>query len=234
VSSTAKQEPIRVGISADSNVSGVVGVPEWWPTGSRVGVVIAHDVEGGMDAEVVTMLQRSLSDAGYLAMRFNFPFAEQRRKRPDPLPLLERAFRAAAGTIMYDPQNAPTRLIAAGFGLGARVAVEAVRQGLKVDALVCLGYPLHPAGKPAQLRADALFRIICPILFVQGTRDATCRIDRMQTVLRRVGAPTRLLAIEDADHDFAAVPRSERTTEQVRAELLAAVEGFCARMKSSV
>ena len=116
-----------------------------------------------------------------------------------------------------------------GFGLGARVAGDVIASGQKADGLLCLGYPLHPAGKPSQAKADALFRIICPILFVQGSRDAHCRLDRLDMLRRRIGAPTRVAVIEDADHALAPIKRSSKTSEEIAAEVLGTVEAYLER-----
>ncbi len=106
------------------------------------------------------------------------------------------------------------------------MASQVIASGTKADGLVCVSYPLHPAGKPSQQKTDALFRIICPILFVQGSRDSHCRIDRLQLLQRRIGAPTQIAVIEDANHDLQPVRRSHRTAEDITAETLAAVETF--------
>ncbi len=217
---------LQLQVTSELVVSANLGFPEWWPSGSRVGLVLAHDVGSNMDGEVVTCLQRELVDRGVLTLRFNFPFAEAGRKRPDPDTLLDRAYRAAVAGLLGDPQNAPGRLVFAGLGLGCRVAAQTVAHGAKADALVCLGYPLHAAGKPSQLRADPLFRVICPTLFVQGTHDTHCRIDRLQTLLRRVGAPTRLATIEDADHALQPIKRTTRSAAEMRQEAGTAVQAF--------
>ena len=189
-------------------------------------MVLAHDVGADMERELLVWLQRELVENGVLTLRFNFPFAQQGRKRPDTEAVLDRTYRAAIAGLVEDPQNAPAQIVFAGFGLGCRVAAQSVALGGKADALVCLGYPLHAAGKPSQLKADPLFRVICPTLFVQGTRDTHCRIDRLQTLLRRIGAPTRLATIEDADHELAPVKRASRSEEEVRQEIRAAVLAF--------
>jgi predicted alpha/beta-hydrolase family hydrolase len=179
-----------------------------------------------MDGEAVTCLQRDLVDRGVLTLRFNFPFAEAGRKRPDPDTLLDRTYRAAVAGLLADPQNAPGRLVFGGLGLGCRVATQTVAHGAKADALVCLGYPLHAAGKPSQLRADPLFRVICSTLFVQGTHDKHCRIDRLQALLRRVGAPTQLATIEDADHALQPIKRTTRSAAEMRSEVGSVVQAF--------
>ena len=227
---TAKLEPIRIPVTPEINVPGVVGIPEWWPIGTRVAVALAHDTSATLESELLVALHARLAERGYLTVRFNFPYAEEKRKRPDPSPLLEKSFRAAIASLMRDPQNSPARLILGGFGLGARVAAEVVSQGTKADGLVCLSYPLHPSGKPTQLRAEPLFRLICPMLFIQGTRDPTCKLDRLQTVLRRIGAPTDLHVVQDADHKLDVIKRSGRTPEEVQVEVVDAAERFLERI----
>ncbi len=221
-----KQEHVKIGVTPDISVAGVQGIPAWWPSGHRVGVVIAHDTPEGMEHEAVVALHQGLAERGFLTLRFNFPFVEQGKKRPDPVPILERTYRAAVTSLLQDPQTGPARLILAGFGLGATTAAQVVSQGMIADGVVSLGFPLHPSGKPNQLRAEPLFRIISPMLFVQGSRDAYCRVDRLEGVLRRVGAPTKLQVIEDADHEFGLIRRTNRTIEEIRTETLNAVEAF--------
>ncbi len=225
---TAKLDSIRIQVTPDLAVSGVIGTPEWWPTGARAAIVLCHDTAGSKDTELLVALHLALAERGYLTLRFDFPFVELGKKRPDLMPLLERTLRQAIASLMGDAQNAPARLVLGGIGLGARVASQVLAQGVKADGLVSLSYPLHPSGKPTQLRAEPLFRIICPMLFVQGTRDATCRVDRMQAVLRRIGAPTELVVIEDSDHKLDVIKRSSRTQEEVRQEVLGAVDRFAA------
>jgi len=219
-------QEMQLQVAPDLAISANLGIPEWWPSGNRVGLVMAHDVGSDMEREFLVWLQRRLVDQGILSLRFNFPFAEQGKKRPDPEAVLDRAYRAAISGLMQDPQNAPAQLVFAGFGLGCRVAAQILAHGGKADALVCLGYPLHAAGKPSQLKADPLFRVICSTLFVQGTRDTNCRIDRLQGLLRRMGAPTRLATIEEADHALQPIKRAARSEEDVREEIGAAVQSF--------
>ena len=224
-----KTSSVQLAATPDVSVSASIGIPEWWPSGHRAGVVLAHGLGGDMNDELLVNLQQRLMARGFLSIRFNFPFAEQGKKRPDPSSLLERTFSAAARALLHNPEQAPALLVFGGFGLGARVASEVISSGLKADGLLCLGYPLHPAGKPSQAKADGLFRIICPILFVQGSRDAHCRLDRLDTLRRRIGAPTRVAVIEDADHSLKPIKRSSRTSEEIAAEVVGVVDAHLQR-----
>lgn len=224
-----KVRAVELEVAPGIEVSGSIGVPEWWPSGNRTGLVMAHDLGSDQNQALLIELQQELTSRGLLNIRFNFPFAQSGKKRPDPQPVLERSYRTAVQALVRDPEEAPAGLILAGFGLGARVASQVIAAGAKADALICLSYPLHPAGKPSQQRTDALFRIICPILFIQGSRDANCRIDRLELLRRRIGAPTQLAVIEDGDHDLAPVKRSSRSVEEIHGEVLAAATSFIQR-----
>ena len=221
-----KFETIRIPVMPEVAVTGVVATPEWWPSGQRIGLVIAHDAIGGKDEPTLVAMQQALSAKGHLTLRFAFPFAEDKKKRPDAPVLLDRAFRAAVQAVLSDPENAPARILIGGIGLGARVATRVVSQGLKVDALFSLGFPLHPSGKPSHQDVDYMYRIICPMLFVQGARDPHCRIDKLEELLRRIGAPTRLHVVADCGPGLEPVKKTGRTAEQIRAEALVQIERF--------
>lgn len=69
-----------------------------------------------------------------------------------------------------------------------------------VDGLLLLSYPLHPPGRPQQLRTAHLPELRTPTLFVSGTRDAFGSVDELQTAIKLIPAATRLIPIEGAGH----------------------------------
>lgn len=225
------QIPLDEPIDGVESVSGVLGVPEWWPTGSRIGVVLAHGSGRDLDDPLVAALQHGLTERKYLALRFNFPFAQAKRPRPDPLPVLERVFRLAVAVLARDPSAAPAHLFIGGIGIGAQAAIQCAASRLRVDGVFALGYPLHARDNPQKnLKAEALFRVVSPMLFVQGTRDRTCDLDTLRRTLTRVGAPKTLHVIEEADGALAVPKRSGRPAESVHAEVLEAVDVWCRRV----
>jgi hypothetical protein len=188
-------------------LSAVVGIPEWWPTGSRVAVAIAHDSTSDMHHPLVEAIHRELAVHRFLTVRFNFPFAETGRPASDySAEALERAYRAALSILGRDPTAAPSHLFLGGMGIGGRVAARLATARLQIDGAFFLGFPLHAAGKPDQVQTDQLFRIISPMLFVQGTEDPYCDLGALRTCLKRIGAPTSLQAIEGATHALTATP----------------------------
>jgi predicted alpha/beta-hydrolase family hydrolase len=130
-----------------------------------------------------------------------------------------------------DPSAAPAHLFIGGVGVGAQAAVACAAARLRVDGLFALGYPLHARDNPQKnLRAESLYRVVSPMLFVQGTRDRTCDLDTLRKTLTRVGAPKTLHVIPDADSSLAVPRRSGRSAESVHAEVLEAVDVWCRRV----
>lgn len=224
------QIPLLEGVHGLGHVRGVLGTPEWWPTGERVAVVMAHGTSKSCDDPLIVNLTRALTARGLLTLRFNFPFAEAgKRATSDSPAVLERTFRAAVALLGRDPAALPARLFVGGVGLGGRVAAELVADRLHADGLFFLGFPLHGQDKPEQIDPDVLYRITSPMLFVQGTRDRRCQGEALRRALRRVGAPIELHDVEHADSSFHAPKKSGRSEAEVHAEVLGVLAGWITR-----
>ena len=223
VEPSARFEEIRIPLADPVHglreVSAVLGIPRWWPTGSRVSVVLAHGSPGSHSDPLIEYLHRHLTERRYLCLRFNFPFAEAKKRRPDPPQTLRRTFRAAVAALSRDPTAAPGHLFLAGKGLGAQTAADLSVSHVRAEGLILMGYPLHPQGKPDRLRVDQLYRVVAPMLFVQGTRDRNCEIDGLRRTLARIGAPTALHLAEEADHHFKVRKKSGRSPEEIHQEV---------------
>jgi uncharacterized protein len=228
VEPSSRYEEIKIPLSEPIHgldaVSAVLGVPRWWPTGSRVGVVIAHGATGDMASEPIAGLHRELTERRYFSLRFNFPFAEAGKRKPDAMPVLRRTMRAALGALGRDPTAAPAHLFLGGMGLGGQVAAELASARVRVDGLFLMAYPLHPPGKPEELQPEQLFRIVSPALFLQGDRDATCDVETLRQTLVRVGAPTVLRVVTEADRQFKVLKKSGRTQEQALEQMTSALD----------
>jgi len=224
------QIPLPEPVHGLESVSAVIGIPRWWPTGARVSVVVGHGAGRDMSDPVVEHVMRELTERRYLTLRFNYPFAEAKKRRVDSMRVLRRTLRAAVGALATDPTAAPAHLFLGGKGLGGVVAADLAAARVRVDGLFFLGYPLHPAGKPEATQADQLYRLISPMHFVQGTRDRTCDLDMLRQTLTRVGAPTTLQVIQEADNHFNVLKKSERTEEEIRAEVLDGLDGWITKI----
>jgi predicted alpha/beta-hydrolase family hydrolase len=224
VEQSAKFEEIQVPLAEPrhglENISAVLGIPEWWPTGSRVAVVLAHSESSDMNNPMLESLQDQLTRRHFLTLRFNFPFAEAGAGTPpDSMEDLGRAFRTAISVLSRDPTSTPAHIFVGGLGLGARVAAQIATTPMRIEGVFLLGFPLHPEGAPDAVDADQLYRITSPAIFIQGSQDPRCDIDALGKTVRRVGAPIEVRSIRDVDENFAIHGSSLRNDEEVQAEV---------------
>jgi predicted alpha/beta-hydrolase family hydrolase len=201
-------------------VSAVVALPPGFRRpGVTPAVLIAHGAGADMRSPFVSTIHAGLANAGYVAVKFNFPYTEARRRAPDPRRILERCYGAVLDAIARDRALRPPWIAIGGKSMGGRIASYLAAAGAPVRGLVLLGYPLHPAGKPDQLRADHLPDVPVPMLFVQGTRDPLCDLARLAPVLAKTPRAT-LHAIEGGDHSFRLPRRIGRPDADVWAEIV--------------
>ena len=181
-------------------------------------VVLAHGAGAGMHHPFMAALAAALAANGAATLRFQFPFAEDGRKRVDPPAVAHEAWRAALAAAEQQFPGRP--LFAAGKSFGGRMAtqLQASRPWPGLRGLVLLGFPLHPAGQPATARADHLVQVDVPMLFLQGTRDALAELSLLRPVLQRLPL-AQLHEIAGADHGFHVPARTGRRDADVIGEL---------------
>jgi hypothetical protein len=180
--------------------------------------MLAHGAGQSMRSPFLSAVHAGLARAGFVAVKFNFPFTEAGRRRPDPRPVLERCWSTVLDAVRTDRRLAPPWVVIGGKSLGGRMASHLAAAGTPVRGLLLLGYPLHPAGEPTRLRAEHLAQVTIPTLFVQGTRDALCDLGLLRPIVARMPRAT-LHVIEGADHSFRVPRRTGRTDEEVWDEI---------------
>lgn len=150
--------------------AGPVTVSADWTPGHRgVTVLIAHGAGTGKDHPFLTGFAAALGEQGLATFRFNFPYVEAGRRMPGPAAHAIATWDAA---VAFARTADPAATVwAVGKSYGGRMASMAVAQGLAVDGLAYLGYPLHPPGRPDKPRVEHLPAITVPQLFVAGTND---------------------------------------------------------------
>jgi hypothetical protein len=196
------------------------------PTAARACYVLAHGAGAGMEHPFMRAAARELGALGVATLRYQFPYMERRARRPDPPALCHATVRAAVEEAARRAPQLP--LFAGGRSFGGRMTSEAqARDPLPgVRGLAFLGFPLHPAGRPGDARAQHLANVHVPLLFLQGTRDALAERALLEALVARLGARARLSWVEDADHSFHVPARSGRTDAQVRSALLQALAAW--------
>jgi uncharacterized protein len=186
--------------------------------------------------------KRRLSEIGEVET-FDYDYMRAGRKRPDPLPQLIAAHRAALGTFVdresrsvNREEPSTPRLLLVGKSMGGRIGCH-VSLEEKLEGLVCLGYPLCAMGDRTKVRDEVLRALTTPILFVQGTRDALCPLDLLERVRAEMKAGNFLHVVEGGDHSLR-VPKRQlqatgETQEEVDQRILKSIADFVATLPST-
>jgi predicted alpha/beta-hydrolase family hydrolase len=206
------------------DVSGLLLQPE----GARLLYVLAHGAGAGMRHPFLEVLSQQLAERGIATLRYQFPYMEQRARRPDPPAVAAATVRAVVAEAARVAPGLP--LVAGGKSFGGRMTstaqAEAPLPGVR--GLVFLGFPLHPPGRPGDARAEHLAQVQIPMLFLQGTRDDFADLTLLRPVVTRLGARATLHLVEGGDHSFHVLKRSGRTDADVMGELAEAIVGWTA------
>jgi predicted alpha/beta-hydrolase family hydrolase len=151
---------------------------------------------------------------------FDYPYQLAKRRAPDRLPVLIAAHTQALERAR-DAGTGP--VVLAGKSMGGRVGCHvAVETGAKPSALVCLGYPL--VGQNGSVRDEVLLALRTPVLFVQGTRDELCPLDRLEAVRAKMTAPSALHRVEGGDHSLAVQKRVLAASARSAADVAAGID----------
>ena len=130
---------------------------------------------------------------------FDYPYMQGKKRAPDPQPLLIRAHLAAINEAQA--RHPDHDLILIGKSMGSRIGCHVALEH-PVSKLICLGYPLVAAGKSGKVRDQVLLELETPILFVQGTRDPMCPLERLSQVRQKMRAPSKLFVVDAGDHSL--------------------------------
>jgi len=198
-------------------------------------VLLGHGAGANQMHPFMRLFASGLAARGLDVMTFNFLYKEQGRGAPDPKAKLEECYRAVIKAAVNQKKLKNNRLVIGGKSMGGRIASQVAAEGIEstpenkeqskkvrskknssgpkehaaknLSGLVFLGYPLHPPGKPEQMRDKHLKDIRAPMLFMQGSRDVFGTPDELRAVIKRDHLPATLYLIEGGDHSFN-VPKS--------------------------
>ena len=164
---------------------------------------------------------------------FDYSYALAGRGRPDPLPKLIEAHRAALAAVRSKYEGP---IVLAGKSMGGRIGCHVALVD-PVEAIICFGYPLCGAGDRSRLRDQVLMELKTPILFAQGTRDPLCPLDLLEGVRKQMHAPSTLTVVEGGDHSLmvakTALKALGSNQEEVDDDMLTAIIRFLPRILNS-
>jgi predicted alpha/beta-hydrolase family hydrolase len=175
-------EPIDV--AGDPPVRGVLH-----PTvsGDADGLVLTHGAGGHADAPLLVAVAEAFAARGVAVLRCNLPY---RQARPRGGPSRAGAardrdgLRAALGVLRG---RVGGRLFLGGHSYGGRQASMLLATEPELaSALLLQSYPLHPPGRPRDLRIAHLPDLRVPTLFVSGTTDpfgSPAELDRARALI---------------------------------------------------
>jgi predicted alpha/beta-hydrolase family hydrolase len=209
-------QPVTVAIPGSDPVSALWQAPEK----AAACLVLAHGAGAGMRHPWMSAVAAGLGERGVATLRYQFPYMERGSGRVDAPPVAHAAVRAA---VAEAGRRAPgLKLFAGGKSFGGRMTSQAqsIEPLANVRGLAFFGFPLHPAGKPSDARAEHLAKVQIPMLFLQGTRDTLAELDLLRPVVKQLGAKATLEVFEDADHSFHVPARTGRKDADVMQDLL--------------
>jgi predicted alpha/beta-hydrolase family hydrolase len=213
---------LTITVDETHRVSGVLQKPPQ----ARACYVLAHGAGAGMEHPFMRAIAAGLEGRGVATLRYQFPYMERGSRRPDA-PQLAQATVSAA--VAEATRLAPgLTLVAGGKSYGGRMTSQAQAaaplQGVK--GLAFLGFPLHPAGRPSDERAQHLFDVSIPMLFLQGSCDDLADHELLRPLVDKLGRRAELELFEEADHSFRVPRRTGRNDAEVMTEVLDALAAW--------
>src|SRR6202165_3198993 len=171
------------------------------PNGNAL--ILTHGAGSNSTAPLLVVLSESFAVQGYVVLRCDLPFRQERRTGP-PFPGNAERDRAGLGNaVAVLRKNVAGRIFLGGHSYGGRqAAMLGAAEPDLVSGLLLLSYPLHPPRKPEQLRIQHLPNLRTPSLFVHATRDPFGSVEEMTKALQLVPAKTELMKVEGAGHDL--------------------------------
>ncbi|HEY2992724.1 MAG TPA: alpha/beta family hydrolase, partial [Methylomirabilota bacterium] len=187
----------RIEVAGDPAVRGVLH-----PAAGPDGLVLTHGAGGNMDAPLLVAVAEAFVARGVAVLRCDLPYRQARPSGPPSprdAPRDREGLRAALGALR---ERARGRLFLGGHSYGGRMAsVLVAAEPSLVAGLLLQSYPLHPPGKPKDVRSAHLPSIRVPTLFVHGTTDPFGTPDEVATIRVLIPAPTSVLQVTGG-HDL--------------------------------
>lgn len=184
-----------------TGVQGFLHQPE--DSRSGRGLILTHGAGSNCNAPLLVAVAMAFCDVGVTVLRCNLPFRQRRATGP-PFPSTAAADREGLRSAVAALREiVPGELFVGGHSYGGRQgSMLAADEPEIASALLLLSYPLHPPGKPAELRTQHFPGLRMPVIFVHGTKDPFGSIGELQTAIATIPTRARIISIEKAGHDL--------------------------------
>lgn len=208
--------------TSDPPVRGFLHAPAQ-PTGN--GLVFTHGAGSNCNAPLLIALAEEFARNGYVVLRCDLPYRQERRTGP-PFPgQAERDRVGLRNAVAVMRKLVSGQVYLGGHSYGGRQSsmLASAEPGLAAGLLL-LSYPLHPPRKPEQMRTQHLPELRTPCLFVHGTRDPFGSIAEVEIALQLIPSKVQLVAVEGAGHDLK--PKSAGVSPSLPGNILTAFESL--------
>jgi uncharacterized protein len=205
-------------------VRGFLHVPN---TASGDGIVLSHGAGSNSQSKVLLAMAEALSGSGFEVLRIDLPF---RQERPHGPPFPSSASKDRDGirrALMLLRSRVNGRVFAGGHSYGGRQTTILVSEEPQLaEGVLLLSYPLHPPGKPNQLRTSHFPKLTRPAFFAHGTRDPFGSTEEMRSALKLISGSHSLMDVEGAGHDLRPQKRSSDLHSQIASEFQLFIDGL--------
>ena len=192
---------------------------------AQAGFILAHGAGAGQKSPFMVRFAKGMAGRGITTATFDFAYIEAKKSVPDRAPVLEQRWRDALEEAKGAKEFKGLTIAIGGKSMGGRISSHIAAQGVDgVSALVFLGYPLHPPGKPEQRRDEHLPRIAERMLFVQGSKDPFGTSEEIGALVPSLKHAT-MRVVPGGDHSFK-VPGKQAQKDAAIEEIMDDVAAF--------
>jgi predicted alpha/beta-hydrolase family hydrolase len=165
--------------------------------------VLTHGAGGNCQMLLLCALAGEFAGQGWFVLRCDLPFRQIRPygpPSPSSAPRDREGLRRAL-QVLVKFASGPLYLGGHSYG-GRQASMLAAEEPQIARALLLTSYPLHPPGKPAQLRVQHFPQLRIPALFTIGTRDPFGTVEELESARKLIPSPTSVEVVEGAGHDL--------------------------------
>lgn len=189
------------------------------PKNPKAIFVFAHGAGAGMNHKFMEEISSKLVNFDIAVFRYQFPYMEKGKRSPDYPNVLLKTVQSAVEKAESIYKGLP--IFAGGKSLGGRMTSTVASKNLipQIKGIIFFGFPLHAPGKPSSDRAEHLYEVKVPMLFLQGTRDKLADLNLLKPVIKKIGRKASLKIIEGADHSFHVLKSFKKSDSEIIEEL---------------
>ncbi|KAH0448420.1 hypothetical protein IEQ34_022220 [Dendrobium chrysotoxum] len=165
-------------------------------------VVFAHGAGAPSSSEWMIRWKKMLGEAlgAVDVVTFDYPYISggKRKAPPKAEKLVDYHLEVIKSALLKHPGHP---LVLVGKSMGSRVSCMVASAGdVSISAIVCLGYPLK--GMNGSVRDETLLKLTIPTMFVQGSKDSLCPVDKLEATIKKMKCMSNLHVIDGGDHSF--------------------------------